>query len=187
MNKNKFLKQLNKDTEVYNREYYKDVIKASTQTADNDIHLIICMEELAELSQALAKYLKGEGDEINILEEVADVLICIGYIQEIVGLYDDEIVSAINVKIDRIQKILDKQRKENGDDWDIEADKKLLKQKERNNYYTGEVLSKHKVESLLAALDSNNPENVNMLEKEKKYWEPVHARFTANIHEDDLK
>lgn len=43
---------------------------------------------------------------MNILEEVADVLLCIGYIQEIAGLSDDLIVSAMNVKIDRLEKIL---------------------------------------------------------------------------------
>lgn len=64
------------------------------------------MEELAELQQAISKELRGKGDTVNILEEVADVLLCIGYIQEIVGLSDDLIVSAMNVKIDRLEKIL---------------------------------------------------------------------------------
>lgn len=48
---------------------------------------------------------------MNILEKVADVLLCIGYIQEIVGLSDDLIVSAMNVKIDRLNKILERKEK----------------------------------------------------------------------------
>lgn len=111
MDRDKFMKALNHDEKPMNREYYKDVIKESINSLQDQNprghhNLIICMEELTELQQALSKELRGKGDPINILEEIADVLISIGYIKEIVGLSDELIVSAINVKIDRLEKIL---------------------------------------------------------------------------------
>ncbi len=113
MNKEKFMSALNRDERNMDRGYYKDVIRRSIDSLQDHNprghhDLIICMEELAELQQALSKELRGKGDTVNILEEVADVLLCVGYIQEIVGLSDDLIVSAINVKVDRLNELLEK-------------------------------------------------------------------------------
>lgn len=111
MDRDKFMKALHNDEEPMDRGHYKKVIRESIDSLQDQNprghhDLIICMEELAELQQAISKELRGKGDTVNILEEVADVLLCIGYIQEIVGLSDDLIVSAMNVKIDRLKKIL---------------------------------------------------------------------------------
>lgn len=116
MDREKFLKAVNRDEKPLDRGHYKDVIRASIDSLQDQNprghhDLIICMEEMAELQQALSKELRGKGDSVNILEEVADVLLCIGYIQEIVGLSDDLIVSAMNVKIDRLNKILERKEK----------------------------------------------------------------------------
>lgn len=116
MDRDKFLKAVDSDEKPMDRGYYKKVIRESIDSLQNQNprghhNLIICMEELAELQQAISKELRGDGDTVNILEEVADVLLCIGYIQEIVGLSDDLIVSAMNVKIDRLEKILNKGEK----------------------------------------------------------------------------
>lgn len=111
MDREKFLRALNKDDKPLDRGRYKRVIRESIESLQDGNprghhDLIICMEEMAELQQAISKELRGKGDSANILEEVADVLLCIGYIQEICGLPDDLIVSAMNVKIDRLEKIL---------------------------------------------------------------------------------
>lgn len=110
-----FIKACNNNSEIMNREHCKDIIKKSIEknNAENPYNsyghgnLIVCMEELAELIQALSKELRNKGDSINILEETADVLIAIGYIQEIMGFTDNSIISAINVKIDRLSKLLE--------------------------------------------------------------------------------
>lgn len=113
MDREKFLRALNKDDKPLDRGRYKRVIRESIESLQDGNprghhDLIICMEEMAELQQAISKELRGKGDSANILEEVADVLLCIGYIQEICGLPDDLIVSAMNVKIDRLESILNK-------------------------------------------------------------------------------
>lgn len=113
MNRDKFIAALNNDERPLDRKYYKDVIRRSIDSLQDQNprghhNLIICMEELAELQQALSKELRGKGDAVNIVEEVADVLLCVGYIQEIIGLPDDLIVSAMNVKVDRLNELLEK-------------------------------------------------------------------------------
>lgn len=116
MNRDKFIKALNRDNKPMDRGRYKDVIRRSIDSIQDQNprghhDLIICMEEMAELQKELSKQLRGKGDSVNILEEVADVLLCIGYIQEIVGLSDDLIVSAMNVKIDRLDELLNENGK----------------------------------------------------------------------------
>lgn len=112
MNKTEFMYALKRDKKLMDRERYKRIIKESIDSLQDQnpqnprghYDLIICIEEMAELQQALSKKLRGNSDTVNILEEVADVLLCIGYIQEIMGFSDDLIVSAMNVKIDRLEK-----------------------------------------------------------------------------------
>lgn len=65
-------------------------------------YLIIVMEELAELAQEVSKQLRGKGDKNALIEESADVLLGIRYIQEIVGITDDELNKAMAVKAERI-------------------------------------------------------------------------------------
>ena len=94
--------------------------------------LIICMEELNELAQALSKQLRGQGDRWNILEEIADVLLCIGYIKEILNIDDDDIVKAMNVKVDT---------------WDFQQEDDF-----ENRVGNGSVLSKKEINDLLESL-----------------------------------
>ena len=71
-------------------------------------HLIITMEELAELSQEVSKQLREKGDHFHILEELADVQLCVYIIQEICNISDDELNKAINVKSDRVSDLVNK-------------------------------------------------------------------------------
>lgn len=58
-------KELNKD------EIYREAINAWGP----DMQIDMCVEEMAELIQALIKYKRGKGDLNNIAEEIADVSI----------------------------------------------------------------------------------------------------------------
>ena len=69
-------------------------------------NLIIVMEEMGELIQQVSKQLRSKGDRYNILEEVADVELCLYYILEICGIGMDELNQAINVKADRLNNVL---------------------------------------------------------------------------------
>lgn len=64
------------------------------------------MEELAELAKGVSKELRGKGDHVSILEELADNQIGIWYVQEICNISDEELNKAVEVKMDRLRNIL---------------------------------------------------------------------------------
>lgn len=67
-------------------------------------NLIIVMEELAELTQQVSKYIRRKADRYCILEELADVYLAARYVKNIVGISDEELNAAINVKKNRQDK-----------------------------------------------------------------------------------
>ena len=118
MDKKQFIKemQLLKEMKVSEKSVDKEDIKRIIKhsIADNfkddknprgHQNLIIVMEELAELSQAVSKQLRGIGDNTNLLEELADVQLGIYFVQEICGVADEDINRAINVKAERLKNI----------------------------------------------------------------------------------
>lgn len=70
-------------------------------------NIIIILEELGELNKELTKALRDKEDRIGIIEETADVLICIEYIKKIFNITEREINSAIYVKANELKNKLD--------------------------------------------------------------------------------
>ena len=58
------------------------------------------------MSKEISKKLRGKGDQIRILEELADVQLGIYYVQEICGITDEELNRAVNVKMGRLEEAL---------------------------------------------------------------------------------
>ena len=87
------------------------LLRAQMSTIDKDPidigcgtrNIIMAIEELSELQKELSKFLRGKGDHLCIVEEVADVIMCINLIAIICSITDEEINKAINVKIDRLE------------------------------------------------------------------------------------
>lgn len=59
---------------------------------------IVCMEECAELSQAISKGLRGKLNRNNLIEEMADILICINILKQIYKISDAELDKMIDKK-----------------------------------------------------------------------------------------
>lgn len=109
MNRQIFIDKL-KDALPMSDEHICKVIADSINSTGNDgIHLIIAMEELAELQKEISKELRGKGDKVNVLEELADVQIVIYYVKKILGISDVDIQKAVSVKIDRLSSIVYKE------------------------------------------------------------------------------
>lgn len=70
-------------------------------------NIIIILEELGELNKELTKALRNKQDRIGIIEETADVLICIEYIKKIFNITEREINNAIYVKANELKNKLD--------------------------------------------------------------------------------
>lgn len=63
--------------------------------------LILTMEECSELIKEVSKYLRGEDNKNNIIEEAADVLIMIRYLQLILNISDEDLNQMIEFKLNR--------------------------------------------------------------------------------------
>ena len=109
MNRQLFVDKL-KNAVPMDEEHIEKVIADSINSTGNDgIHLIIAMEELSELQKEISKELRGKGDKVNVLEELADVQIVIYYVKKILGISNEDIEKAISVKIDRLASIVYKE------------------------------------------------------------------------------
>lgn len=86
----------------------KDIIKASIENYGEELQTTVCMEELAELIQAISKEKRGKSDKLHLSEEIADVLICIAILKEVYGVDDNTINAWIYTKQERIKERMKK-------------------------------------------------------------------------------
>lgn len=62
---------------------------------------VIVMEELAELIQQVSKHLRGKGNNLALLEEMADVVICMEMLSHMDYISKSQIEDAVAVKLQR--------------------------------------------------------------------------------------
>lgn len=84
------------------------VVQRSIEHYGKDVQSTVCMEECAELIQAISKEKRGKSDKDHLAEEMADVIICIEMLKQIYNITEDEIYSWVITKqertIERIKK-----------------------------------------------------------------------------------
>lgn len=96
-----------------NIHYMNDVIHRARKSlpantvANGSANLVIAMEECAELQQEISKYLRGKGDKLGLIEEIADVMLAMEWVKDICGIDDEELKKAMNVKLERMDKKLE--------------------------------------------------------------------------------
>lgn len=66
-------------------------IMQSIQFYGTDNQTTVCMEELAELIQAISKKKRGNISSRNLIEEIADVMISVEMLKQIYNISDFEI------------------------------------------------------------------------------------------------
>jgi NTP pyrophosphatase (non-canonical NTP hydrolase) len=67
---------------------------------------VIAIEEMAELTKELSKAIRGQNNHDAIVEETADVLICIMQVREMYNIGDEELQNMINGKLKRLKERL---------------------------------------------------------------------------------
>lgn len=82
-------------------EVNKEIVQRSLETYGNGMQLVVCMEELSELTQAISKEIRGRGDRSNLVEEMADVIICLEILKQVFEITDEDIDSWIKYKQER--------------------------------------------------------------------------------------
>ena len=78
------------------------VVQRSIEHYGKDVQSTVCMEECAELIQAISKEKRGKSDKDHLAEEMADVIICIEMLKQIYNITEDEIYSWVINKQERI-------------------------------------------------------------------------------------
>lgn len=112
MNRENFIKAFEEESSNINKNWITNLVKESIDINMFDgyprghRYLIIVIEELAELSQAITKQLRGKGDNINLIEELADVQLGLYYIQDIFSISNESLHKALNVKMKRMENVL---------------------------------------------------------------------------------
>ena len=84
------------------------VVQRSIEHYGKDVQSTVCMEECAELIQAISKEKRGKSDKDHLAEEIADVIICIEMLKQIYNITEDEIYSWIINKQERIIRRIEK-------------------------------------------------------------------------------
>ena len=84
------------------------VVKKSIEHYGKDVQSTVCMEECAELIQAISKEKRGNSDKDHLAEEMADVIICIEMLKQIYNINEDEIYSWVINKQERIIRRIEK-------------------------------------------------------------------------------
>ena len=116
MNRKEFLEQLDvvkKQQHRMSKDDIKQTLKKSVNTsagvrdARGQRSAIIAIQELNELSVELTNWLRGKDGKLGLLEEMADVQIVLYTIQEFLGITDEELEAAIDVKMRRINHTID--------------------------------------------------------------------------------
>ena len=100
MDRQKFIEGMKSDVS-FTTEEGTEILKKSILKSDTNIKCIIAMEEFAELTQEVSKYLRGEGDRYALLEEMADVYLCLDNLKQIFAITDDLVKKVIDVKLQR--------------------------------------------------------------------------------------
>ena len=62
---------------------------------------VVCMEELAELTQQISKQLRGKGDKNHLTEEMADVYICLDMLKKMYNIDPEQLEDEILYKLVR--------------------------------------------------------------------------------------
>ena len=73
---------------------------------NGEAQLIIAMEECSELTQAISKYIRYKDTEARykVIEEMADVLICMEQLKILCNINDKEIQGEIDFKCKRTEE-----------------------------------------------------------------------------------
>lgn len=100
MNRSRFIQDLKSDIQFSEKER-QCIIRKSIQKYPWKLKCTIAMEEFAELQQQVSKQIRGYGDKLGLLEEIADAYICLNFLESIFDVKPEDVQKAIDVKLQR--------------------------------------------------------------------------------------
>lgn len=104
MNRIEFLELLCSDRPLLSESECGEIMQKSVDRCTPAIKSVVCMEELAELIQQISKQIRNEGDDVALLEEMADAFISISMLARVYDIDDETLTRAIDAKLIREKK-----------------------------------------------------------------------------------
>ena len=105
MNRSRFIQGLKSDIQLSEKERRR-IIRNSIKKYPWKLKCTVAMEEFAELQQQVSKQIRGYGDKLGLLEEIADAYICLSFLESIFDVKKEDLQKAIDVKLDRERRNL---------------------------------------------------------------------------------
>ena len=90
----------------------KSIVSKSIKHYGEGIQSVVCMEELSELTQAISKEIRGKDNRNNLVEEMADVIICLEILKQIFVVTNVEIEEWVKFKQGRTLKRIRYEKKD---------------------------------------------------------------------------
>lgn len=100
MNRSRFIQGLKSDIQISEKERRR-IIRNSIKKYPWKLKCTVAMEEFAELQQQVSKQIRGYGDKLGLLEEIADAYICLSFLESIFDVKPEDLQKAIDVKLQR--------------------------------------------------------------------------------------
>lgn len=100
MNRGRFIQGLKSDVQLSEKERRR-IIRNSIKKYPWKLKCTVAMEEFAELQQQVSKQIRGYGDKLGLLEEIADAYICLSFLESIFDVKPGDLQKAIDVKLQR--------------------------------------------------------------------------------------
>lgn len=100
MNRSRFIQGLKSDIQLSEKERRR-IIRDSIKKYPWKLKCTVAMEEFAELQQQVSKQIRGYGDKLGLLEEIADAYICLSFLESIFDVKPEDLQKAIDVKLQR--------------------------------------------------------------------------------------
>lgn len=70
-------------------------------------NLLISVEEMGELIHEVSHFIRKKNDKYDVLNALSDVMLTIEYIKKVVGVSDEEVEKALNIKKHNLRMILE--------------------------------------------------------------------------------
>ena len=82
------------------------VIRQVIDQNGHKMQSVIAIEEMSELTKELSKMIRNKGNHNHLVEELADVMICLMQVREMYNIKDNELQNMINYKLERLKERL---------------------------------------------------------------------------------
>lgn len=87
-----------------------EIIKDAVKKWGKGMQTVVCMEECSELIKECSKILRGKGNKNHLIEEMADVKICLVMLEKMYEISAIDVNAVMVDKIERLKKRIEEEK-----------------------------------------------------------------------------